>query len=114
MKYDRIECKTLAVVDDEGLERIRLSTDDNGGRVDIIGPVKSDQPEYGFSLSFDLTVPSFQIISKDHGGITISVIPGGAFINLIGSDGKVKASLSAEETGGLLMTGDDVLNTTLT
>jgi len=34
-KFEHVHCKSLAIVDDTGIERIRLSLDENGGRIDI-------------------------------------------------------------------------------
>ena len=93
--FEHIQCRSLSIVDKHGIQRVRISTDDNGGRIDI---ASKHEKGGGFVLSFDTGQPSIAILNKDGKlCINLSVDAEGGFLNIIGKDGKTKITLTNEQ-----------------
>ena len=107
--FEHIQCKSLSIVDKDGITRVGISTDDNGGRIDV---TSKHETGCGFVLSFDAGQPVIGILDKDGKlGVNLSVDANGGFLNILGKDGKTKITLFVEEDGrGCIMSGEDVFN----
>lgn len=106
--FEHVQCKGLSIVDESGIERVRISTDRNGGRIDI---ASKHERGGGFVLSFDTGQPAIGILNKDGKlGINLSVDAEGGFLNIIGKDGKTKITLFIDDGNGTIVSGEDVFN----
>lgn len=103
--FEHVQCRGFSVVDEVGIERVRISTDQKGGRIDV---VNNGETGCGFSLSFDTGQPSIAILDKDGKlGVTLTVNEEGGFLGIAGKDGKAKIILFVEDGGGEIVSGED-------
>ena len=105
---EHVECRTLSVLGDDGVTRVHLSVDENGGRVDI-ADIKGEGG--GMSLCFDFGMPVINMLDKNANlGLTLAIDLEGGLIQVIGSDRKVKHLLFIENGEGKMLSGIDVLD----
>lgn len=111
-RFERVECKTLVVVDNNGVERVCLSTDSDGGRIDI---VDNKNEGGGVTINFNLATPSISLIHQNRkSSIVLLLDDNGGVINVSGKDGKTKVSLLVDESGeGLILGNEDVFSQTI-
>lgn len=108
-QLEHIECKRLTVVDDNGLELIRLSTDRNSGRIDITQSSNEDGNAKAISLHFRYGMPEITITNEQNNqAIILMMNENGGAIQLT-SEGKTKALLWIDENQcGQLLKGSKV------
>lgn len=107
-QLDSVQCKRLAIVDNNGIERVRLSADQTGGRMEIVG---REGNHGGFVLSFYNDEPSIAILDKNGKLIVnLMVAADGGLLNILGKDGKTKITLFVDDGRGVIESGEDVFN----
>lgn len=107
-QLDYVQCKRLAIVDENGNERVRLSADQTGGRMEIVG---REGNHGGFVLSFFQDQPSIALLDKN-GKLIVNLMveADGGLLNILDKDGKTKISLFVNEGRGVIESGEDVFN----
>ena len=105
---EHIQCKSLSIVDKDGIDRVQITADLNGGRIDV---VSTHEKGCGVSVSFDTGQPCIAILDKDGTlGMTLTVNDEGGYVGIGGKDRKAKLLLFVEDGKGTIASGEDVFN----
>ena len=105
--FERIQSKSLEIVDNDGIARVQITADQNGGRIDV---VSTHETGCGISVSFDTGQPCIAILDKDGTlGMTLTVNDEGGYVGIGGKDRKAKLLLFVEDGRGRIEVGEDLL-----
>ena len=106
--FENIQCKSLSIVDNDDIERVRISADQNGGRIDV---VNKGENGCGFTLSFLNGQPVIGILNEEGKlGVNLFADAEGGVLNILGKDGKTKITLFVEQGRGKILSGEDTFN----
>jgi hypothetical protein len=111
-EFDHIQCKKLSIVDDEGKDRILLSTDDNGGHILIADKHGKDSL---ISLRFNANAQGVMgIVMNGKVKLDLSIDDEGGYIDIYGQDDEeIKVSLKVDDDGGCVVIRDKEIKAVL-
>ena len=105
--FEHIQSKSLAIVDNNGIVRVKISADESGGRIDV---VSTHETGCGVSVSFEHGQPLIGLLDKDGKvALTLTVNDEGGYVGIGGKDRKAKLILCVEDGTGHIEVGEDLL-----